>query len=674
MCGEIAIASILTGVVAVVPASLRITKQAQGSLIGFWVPLAGTAAVAAVAVIFLLRTATTGMRKVLPKPEERATGLLALSVWMILSTLSLATFGSMLSDVTHHRGLGGTTFAWVGLIVVAVCALVAWRVARVLGSVGRRPVVAWTAFVAAGLAVGGLVYSAARGDVASGSASAVVDALLFAGLAVATSRIRMPDMNKRIWVPTAVLLLVALIGTGLGLLNRVADAGPKARSSVLLASPMIRLIAEPDTQPKRRPKKRPVGAPPTSASVAAAKTQAPPAAESAPPAPASPRRIDNPDIIVVTLDTVRADHLGAYGYERKTSPNLDALAATSTVFERAYAAGPETRTAIAPLVTCKHLVESVRDDRSWPTLLRANETLAERLRGKGYTTGAVTSFQWLSKARGFDQGFDVFDEQPFKRVHPEKGVTGAHAVAQAMAAYDELVKADKPVFLWVHMFDAHEAYQSHDRFVFGDAAVDKYDSEIAYVDSELSRLMAHVGKNERGAKTVWIVHGSHGEAFGEHGFRGHPPKMFDEVVRVPLVVKLPWAKPGRVKDASVSVLDVPATVLSLALGDVGDCSGKSLVDLAEGTSTEVTGRPMLLVAYDGVHGQPPAYAWLDSHVKYVLYAWREGEKTRLFDLRADPGEKQDLQSERPGQAIKLREQLDTYLQDQLHKVKESPEN
>ena len=139
-------------------------------------------------------------------------------------------------------------------------------------------------------------------------------------------------------------------------------------------------------------------------------------------------------------------------------------------------------------------------------------------------------------------------------------------------------------------------------------------------------------------------------------------------------MKLPWAKPRRVTDAVVSVLDVPATVLSLAIGDTGDCTGKSLAALAEGTANDVDGRPMLLVAYDGLHGQPPAYGWIDQHVKYVLYAWREGEKTRLFDLRADPGEKTDLQTERPGQAIKLRKQLDTHLQDQLHKVKESPEN
>jgi arylsulfatase A-like enzyme len=93
-----------------------------------------------------------------------------------------------------------------------------------------------------------------------------------------------------------------------------------------------------------------------------------------------------------------------------------------------------------------------------------------------------------------------------------------------------------------------------------------------------------------------------------------------------------------------------------------------LVDLVQEKVSEVKERPMLLVAYDGLHGQAPAYGWLDSRVKYVLYAWREGERTRLFDLRADPREQTDLRQERPDQAISLRNQLDTHLQKSLKRL------
>ena len=680
VCGEIAFASILTGAVVAVPMSLRAAEQA--GLATAWLSLAGVSAALALAVVFLIRTATVGVQKVLPDRSKRATLLLAGSVWMLLSTAILAGFGAVLSSVTHHRGLGGTTFALVGVGIVAVSALVSWRLARLTGKIGQRPAVAWSAFVAAFAALGILLFLALRREGEEGNpeaAQAVADAAIFAGLAMATSRIRLPSARKRIWVPAMVLVLVLLVGGGISMLHRLAVA-PDARDQILIVSPALDLIAEPDTRPKRRSKSKKSKAP--GVEPAAVDAPVPPASVDTPSAvaatasvasPASPAlrpktRVERPDIVLVTLDTVRADHLGAYGYERKTSPHLDALAASSVVFERAYAAGPETRTALAPLVTCKHLVESVRDTRAWPTLLRANETVAERLRAGGYATAAVSSFQWLSKDRGFDQGFDVFDEAPFKRVRPEKDATGAHAVAQALAVYDQLAAQDKPLFLWVHLFDAHETYLRHEKFDFGTRDVDRYDSEIAYLDDELSRLIGHVGKGARGAKTTWIVHGSHGEAFGEHGFRGHPPKLFEEVVRVPLFVRVPEVPARRVTDAVVSVLDVPATVLSLALGESKECSGVSLLDLVEGTSTEVAGRPMTLVAYDGLHGQAPAYGWLDSRVKYVLYAWREGEKTRLFDLRADPGEAKDLQEERPDQAIMLRKQLDTHLRDRVKRV------
>ena len=675
MCGEIAFASILTGAVVAVPMSLRAAEQP--GLATAWLSLAGVSAVLALAVVFLIRTATVGVQKVLPDRSKRATLLLAGSVWMLLSTAILAGFGAVLSSVTHHRGLGGTTFALVGVGIVAVCALVSWRLARLTGKIGQRPAVAWSAFVVACAALGVLLFVALRREGEDGNpeaAQAVADAAIFAGLAMGTSRIRLPAAQKRIWVPAMVLVLVGLVGGGISMLHRLA-VSPDARDQILIVSPALDLIAEPDTRPKRRTKSTKTKAP----GVEAVAVEAPaasvdtPSAAAAPASVASPalplnKRVERPDIVLVTLDTVRADHLGAYGYERKTSPHLDALAASSVVFERAYAAGPETRTALAPLVTCKHLVESVRDTRAWPTLLRANETVAERLRAGGYATAAVSSFQWLSKERGFDQGFDVFDEAPFKRVRPEKDATGAHAVAQALAAYDQLAAQDKPLFLWVHLFDAHETYLRHEKFDFGTRDVDRYDSEIAYLDDELSRLVGHVGKGARGAKTTWIVHGSHGEAFGEHGFRGHPPKLFEEVVRVPLFVRVPGVPARRVTDAVVSVLDVPATVLSLALGESKECSGVSLLDLVEGTTTEVVGRSMALVAYDGLHGQAPAYGWLDSRVKYVLYAWREGEKTRLFDLRADPGEGKDLQEERPDQAIMLRKQLDTHLRERVKRV------
>src|SRR5262249_47875408 len=136
---------------------------------------------------------------------------------------------------------------------------------------------------------------------------------------------------------------------------------------------------------------------------------------------------NKPDILLISLDSVRADHSSAYGYAQPTTPRLADLAQRGALFERAYAASSDTQRAYAPLVTGKRLARSARDKREWPTLLGDNDTLAERLHRAGYVTAAVTSFTWLSDERGFDQGFDHF-ETVYKDAHPEKGVTGPLAV------------------------------------------------------------------------------------------------------------------------------------------------------------------------------------------------------------------------------------------------------
>ena len=674
-CGETAIGAIITGIVWAIPTGMRVAGVAEGSALSFIIPFAGIATVPALGGIAIARAATLAARKLVPDPRKRSLWLSVLSVWLMLSTGALYGFATVLTAVTHHRGLGGTTFAVVGIGISLVIALMVYRLAQWLESTVRRAIVAWGLFALTGGVVAYVLYLAVRGASAAGTAEpalAVVDTAVFTGLVVVGARIRLPASHMRVWIPASVFAVIGVVVLGVSTIHDVVSAGRTARAKVLVAAPALRLLARPDTKPKRRPKAR-GGAPrasapaPTSAAIALPEASASPSQ----PSPRAVTRVDKPDIIVVTLDTVRADHLGTYGYKRPTSTNLDALAKRSVVFDRAYAAGPETRTAIAPLVTGKYLFESVRDDRDWPTLLRANETVAEQLRGGGYATGAVTSFQWLSKARGFDQGFDLFDEGPFRRVHPEREVTGAHAVAQAMAAYDKLRASNKPVFLWVHLFDAHETYNKHEGPSFGAEYVDLYDGELAYIDRELQRLIEHVESGPRKDQTVWIVHGSHGEAFGEHGFTGHPPKMFDEVVRVPLIVRVPWAAPRRVALPAVSVIDVAPTILELAIGGGRDLSGVSLAGLVEGTQDRIASRKAVVVAYDGIHGQPPAYAWVDGRAKFVLYAWREGEKTRLFDLQADAAETIDLRPERPGQEIQMRKELEASLENERRRVEEA---
>ncbi len=178
-------------------------------------------------------------------------------------------------------------------------------------------------------------------------------------------------------------------------------------------------------------------------SAAPAASSAAPSAEAA--AAPEPAKGGKPDILLITLDTVRADHTSAYGYDKATTPNLAALAATGTLFAHAYATGSDTRRALAPIIAGRRLAETPHDTREWPTILPEADTLAERLKRGGYRTGAVTSFTWLSEERGFSQGFDYF-RPIFVGTHPERESTGPAAIKAALAILKELEKDPHPIF------------------------------------------------------------------------------------------------------------------------------------------------------------------------------------------------------------------------------------
>jgi arylsulfatase A-like enzyme len=669
VASEIAVAAWVTALIGALPITVRVGALLDTSTTQTWLSLAAMGLPVSLAVQAVLRAAAPGFESLVPDTALRNQRLAALAFWIALTTAMLGGFAAVLSAVTHHRGLGATTFAIVGLGIACAAAVVSLRTANLLARFVSRPPVPLLLLVVSSLLPVAWVHLALQ-RAAEGSRpglTVVADALVYTVLALVASRIRLPVASLRMSVPAALAVTVLTLVSGVPWLARVARSGVEARDQMLLFAPVLDRISTPDAQP--RPRRRPAAAAASSGARAAASIAPDPDAAPAVVQPRPHARIDRPDIVLVTLDSVRADHLPFYGYKRATAPHLAELASRAAVFDRAYAAGPETRTALAPLLTGRWLEQCVRDDRPWPTLLRANETLAERLRAQGYATGAVCSFQWLSEERGMAQGFEVFDESPFRRAHPEKGVTGARAVASAIDVYRKLVDKDRPVFLWVHLFDPHQKYVEHDGFDFGRAPVDRYDGEIAYVDGELNRLVEHVSSGPRGDKTVWIVHGSHGEAFGEHGFQGHPAKLYEEVVRVPLVIRLPWASPARVAEA-VSVVDIVPTVLDLAKAQ-GDLPGRSLLELAEGVEG-ASRRGGVLVSYGGVGKSAPARAWIDGTWKLVVHGRGDGETLKLFDLEADPAEQRDVWSDRRQEGERLRAAMDAFVSAKVREVPPAP--
>ncbi|AUX20606.1 cell wall surface anchor family protein [Sorangium cellulosum] len=415
-----------------------------------------------------------------------------------------------------------------------------------------------------------------------------------------------------------------------------ASAAPASASPAAAASAAPAAIASASPTPAAAASASP--APAASASPA-------PAASASPASPAQHR----PDILLVTLDTVRADHTSAYGYRRDTTPRLAELAARGVVFERAYATSSETQRSIAPLVTGRRLSRAARDRRAWPTLLPENDTLAERLKRAGYLTAAVSSFAWISPERGFAQGFDRF-ETVYDLAHPERRATGHLAVRKAIEILDAHAHAQRaePIFLWLHLFDAHERYVDHPGIHFGDGRTAAYDGEIAYVDRQLGALLDAVARGPRAGRAAILVHGSHGEALGEHRSLGHGLELYEEAIRVPLVVALPGAAPGHYPHP-VSTADIAPTVLGLGGAEAAGVEGESLVPIATGEGRAPRGPVFARTARRA--------ALIDGDLKLIALKRKKRDRLLLFDLAADPRERRDLSGERPDALARLREKM-----------------
>lgn len=378
--------------------------------------------------------------------------------------------------------------------------------------------------------------------------------------------------------------------------------------------------------------------------------------KSIPPAGTTPAAAPTrPDVLLITLDTVRADHTSAYGYGRDTSPRLAELAARGVLFERAYAASSETQRAISPLVTGRRLNRAARDRREWPTLLPENDTLAERMKRAGYLTAAVSSFTWISQERGFDQGFDRF-ETVYGDAHPEREATGHLAVEKAIELLDGYAKRTQPIFLWLHLFDAHERYVAHPGIRFGSGRTAAYDGEIAYVDRQLGALLDAVARGPRAGRTAVIVHGSQGEGLGEHGPVGHGVELYEEAIRVPLVIALPGAAPGRYPHP-VSTVDIAPTVLDIGGAEATAVEGASLTAIATGAERAPRGPVFARTARRA--------AVVDGQLKLLVIERKKRAKQDrllLFDLGSDPRETRDLSGERRFEADlgRLREKLSAF--------------
>ena len=354
------------------------------------------------------------------------------------------------------------------------------------------------------------------------------------------------------------------------------------------------------------------------------------------------------NVVFVTLDTIRADRIGAYGYARAETPNLDALAGRGTLFREAYAHVPLTLPSHASLMTAllptRH---GVRDNGTF-VVPREPAVLAERFHAAGYATGAFVSAFVLDSRFGLARGFDRYDdgvpgEEASRTGDPsERSVRAEVTVGRALEWANASVT--RPRFLWIHLYDPHAPYDAPEPFA-GRHRDDPYDAEIAYTDAQVGRLLQGIGAT--GSREPWlvVVVGDHGEGLGDHEEMTHGYFVYGNTQRVPLMFSLPGHVPtGRTVEGVVRAVDVAPTVLELAgLPPLARADGRSLIPLIAGRTQDDAGPAYL----ESFHPR----IWWGAQELLALRSGRwlfvEAPRPELYDVTADPAERVNLATARP---------------------------
>jgi hypothetical protein len=344
------------------------------------------------------------------------------------------------------------------------------------------------------------------------------------------------------------------------------------------------------------------------------------------------------DVVLVTIDALRADHVGAYGYARPITPHLDRLAAEGVLFEAAYTPTPHTSYAVTSIMTGKYVrplaLQGMGED---------SETWAKYLRQYGYRTAAfyppAVFFIDGDRLAGFrDRALDF----EYRKVQ----FASAQARVAEVTAYLAREPQDRRQFLWVHLFEPHEPYEAHAQWPLGDRDVDRYDAEIAAADAGLGAIVAAVRASRPNA--VVIATADHGEEFLEHGGRYHGTTVYDEQVRVPLVVHAPGLlSPRRVK-APVQLIDLLPTVLA----------GLSVPRPARVRGADLGG----LLVGQGDGGKGFAFSETDAQTMVArgdlrLVCARKLGACALYDVARDPRQATDVATARPAELSEMRGEL-----------------
>jgi choline-sulfatase len=354
-------------------------------------------------------------------------------------------------------------------------------------------------------------------------------------------------------------------------------------------------------------------------------------------------------IVLVTIDTLRADRLGSYGSTRGLTPALDQFAQGASRFTAAVTQVPITLPAHAGILTGLHPARhGVRTNDGF-RLATGVPTLAEAVRGRGYATGAFIGGYPLQASSGLSRGFDRYDDEFLRKAGAIE--RPADAVVDVALGWIESHRSE-PFFVWLHLFDPHSPYTPPAPFAAAHADA-PYDGEVAYTDAAIGRLFDRLRQLDLFARSAVIVVADHGESLGEHGERTHGTFLYDATIRVPLLVKPADSTSARTIDVPVEIADLAPTLAAMSGATLGQVDGRNLLPLVAGAA-----------------GDPDRAAYAESYYQNVLLGWSplravrtarwkfiEAPRPELYDLQNDPAETQNHIGDRAALAAGLQRAL-----------------
>ncbi len=401
-----------------------------------------------------------------------------------------------------------------------------------------------------------------------------------------------------------------------------------------------------------------------------------------------------PSVIIITLDTVRMDHLSVYGYFRPTTPFLNQLAAESVVFNNGYTPIPHTVSAHASLFTSHYPSEHKALYNGWKLEDYQPPLLAEVLKREGYQTGAVVSSAVLAGWHGLDRGFDFYQDQNFEhKVTGEKKKEKTTSIDYNQRRASEVVKwAEKwlneierqqPFFLWLHFYDAHRPYdpdpdftprfqldpeftkyleQNHYQMPDKYDQVNTYDNQLAYLDQNLENFFQYLKAQGLLDKSLIIITADHGEGLGQHNLMNHGLYLSQEQVRIPLLIRFPdRSRAGTKIDTRVNLIDLAPTVLDfLKLKDPMEPRGKSLLSLIAGGKQELRACEYFERRWyepnKKVQGRKAGA--LCGEWKII---WADQEEKELYNLTNDPFELTNIRDSENKKYLEMETEMKGYL-------------